>query len=106
MSHMIGEYDTCYCPESKDFPELAQAWHGLQCPPEGGGEIKSDGSNIPGVLYPIIEGKLEAKFDIQGDIKMTPEIMEDCDLSDYKLLAMDQRNGKAKGILPLHVPHC
>jgi len=100
MSHLINtEIDTIYCP---DQPIWRKIWHGLQTLVAG--KIEHDGSNTPDTLCPIIElGVSPIALDGSNEsIEITPEIAEQ--MSSWKLIAADCRNGKAKKIIPLHIP--
>lgn len=96
MSHEINEtIDTVYTPDNEAFRDT---WHGLQTTVEG--EIALDGSNVPLVFDPIIEIGLNPE--LPEEIELSEEM--EIELSRWKLIAADCREGKSGRIHPLHVP--
>jgi hypothetical protein len=100
--HLIIEgIDTVYTPKDCKFSET---WHGLQTALQGG--IQLDGSNAADVFCPIVSCGIKADFDI--DISEVPvelqEYLGKNPLDSWKMILADCRNGKAKTVLPLHVP--
>jgi len=98
MSHLIVEnVDRVYTPQG----EFEKTWTGLETVVEGG--IKDDGSNCSEVFCPIVE--CGVKPDFETDVSNVPdELKAEMNLSDWKMILADCRNGLAKAVLPLHVP--
>ena len=97
MSHLIVEnVDRVYTPQG----EFAETWHGLETVVS---EIQTDGANCPDVFCPIVECGVKPDFD--AEVSTVPdELKSEMDLSDWKMILADCRNGLAKSVIPLHVP--
>lgn len=96
--HNITNIDTLYCPNNEQF---SKTWHGLQTITEEK-EIAFDGSNVPDVFCPMVEGQLNPSFDGQG-IELTEDMQSE--MRKWKLICADLRdNDKSNQIIPVHIP--
>lgn len=99
MSHLIIKgIDSVYTPAG----EFAKTWHGLETVLP---ILKATGEGLEKLFCPVIECGLKPDFD--GEVCQVPEDLKEegaIDLSDYKLILADCRNGLSGKIHPLHVP--
>lgn len=89
--HNIQNEDTLY--------SIDETWHRLETRVD---QIELDGSNVPDVFCPMVEGKINPSFDGQG-IEVTDEMSDE--MSKWKIICADlRRNEKSGKIIPVYIP--
>src|SRR5258706_10045632 len=96
MSHLIIEgIDRVYTPAG----EFAATWHGLQTTIDK----PLTRENCPDVFCPIVECGVRPDFD--AEVTNVPaELQDTMDISAWKMILADCRQGLSKSVIPLYIP--
>jgi len=99
MAHLIIDgIDKVFTPQGEMWEKT---WHSLQTAVVGG--IDLNGANVREVFCPIVECGVKPDFD--AEISNVPEeLAEAMDISGWKMILADCREGVSKSVIPLHVP--
>jgi hypothetical protein len=97
MSHLIiKDIDQVFTPAGNRW---SKTWHNLETQLENGITAES----VKDCFCPIVQCGL--KPDFETAVSTVPaDLQSDCDLSQFKLIMADCRNGLSKAVHPLYVP--